>query len=154
MGNLLTIERYINPFEGINDMANHTNIWNINHNSVKECLICQKEFKVKWSHMKRRKCCSRECKDKLQRILIQKENNPNWAGGQFKDPDGYIKVRIGGKYVQEHILVWQMNKGVIPEGFITHHKNHKRDDNRIENLECMSASEHAKLHYKERGGLK
>ena len=52
-------------------MANRINIWNINHNSIKKCLICGKEFRVKWSHLERRKCCSKECRYKLQSQLLK-----------------------------------------------------------------------------------
>jgi len=33
-----------------------------------------------------------------------------------------------------------------------HHKNHDRLDNRLENLELMTVSEHAKHHHAERRG--
>jgi len=126
-------------------MGNQTNIWNIHHNSIKKCLICSKEFKVKWSHLARRKCCSIECRHKLQKILLQGEKNPKWRGGK-RNSCGYITIRVGNEYIYEHILIWRMNRGDIPEGFIIHHINGKRDDNRIENLQCMSQSDHMKLH--------
>lgn len=127
-------------------MANRTNIWNRNHNLIKKCLICGKEFKVKWSHAERRKCCSRECRYDLQKILLQGENNPNWKGGNAINKEGYRMIRLGNKYIYEHIFVWKRNKGNIPQGFIIHHLNGNRQDNRIENLACMSNSEHMKLH--------
>ncbi len=127
-------------------MANRTNIWNINHNLIKKCTICGGEFRVKWSHAQRRKCCSRKCKDKLQSILLQGENNPKWKGGQFQKEEGYVMIRMGNKYIYEHILTWKRNNGSIPKGHVIHHINGDKSDNRIENLSCMSQSDHMKLH--------
>src|SRR3990167_5483227 len=62
-------------------MGNTTNIWNRHHNSIKECEICGQKFKVKWSHVERRKCCSRKCKDKLQSQKFQGQNNPRYGEG-------------------------------------------------------------------------
>src|SRR3990167_95090 len=131
-------------------MANKTNIWNRNHNAIKQCVICSSEFKVKWSHMERRKCCSRKCKDRLQKIILQGKNNPKWKVGRFTKEEGYKMIRIGNKYIYEHIWIWQTHKGEIPKGFIIHHINHDKGDNRINNLACMSQSEHMKLHQRER----
>lgn len=132
-------------------MANRTNIWNINHNTIKECVICGQKFKIKWSHADRRKCCSRICKDRLQKVLILGNKNPNWKGkGRFTDERGYIKVKVGNQYEYEHILIWKKNKGNIPENYVIHHKDHDKGNNRIENLELLSNSDHMKLHAKER----
>ena len=43
-----------------------------------------------------------------------------------------------------HRYVWQKEKGVIPIGYDIHHINEIKSDNRIENLECLSKSEHTK----------
>lgn len=50
------------------------------------------------------------------------------------------------KGTRVHRLVWTNHNGAIPEGSVVHHKNGIKDDNRIENLELMTLSEHASLH--------
>ncbi len=42
-----------------------------------------------------------------------------------------------------HRYVWEYYNGPIPEGWDIHHKNGKKGDNRIENLEIFTKSEHA-----------
>ena len=71
--------------------------------------------------------------------------HPNWRGGRRKTPQGYIFVRKREHpkankqgYIQEHVLVWEEEHGPIPEGFIIHHLNGIKDDNRLENFCCMS----------------
>lgn len=62
----------------------------------------------------------------------------------------YVFVRVGkGKYKREHILVMEQKLGhPIPKGSHVHHINGDTKDNRVENLEVLSASEHRKLHIK------
>ena len=55
--------------------------------------------------------------------------------------DGYLEARLS-----LHRLIWILEYGAIPAGHHIHHKNHDRDDNRIENLECLGATAHAKYH--------
>ena len=51
-------------------------------------------------------------------------------------------------YVLEHIVMWEeANNRKIPEGFVVHHINRKRDDNTPSNLQVMSKAEHIALHH-------
>ena len=49
-----------------------------------------------------------------------------------------------------HQLVWKHYYGAIPKGFHVHHKNENVWDNRIENLELISANKHLSHHAKKR----
>lgn len=61
-------------------------------------------------------------------------------------PDGYIRRVINGQRLLEHVFVWQTHFGKVPEGYQIHHKNGKRADNRIENLEVLTPLEHRRTH--------
>src|SRR3990167_1040709 len=63
--------------------------------------------------------------------------------------DGYLEARLA-----LHRLVWTIERGAIPPGHHIHHKNHNNLDNRIENLECLPASEHVHYHFAKRADLK
>lgn len=45
-----------------------------------------------------------------------------------------------------HQRVWEDAHGPIPEGYHVHHINEDKADNRLENLECLSPSEHMAKH--------
>lgn len=64
-------------------------------------------------------------------------------------PSNYPGKLYRGRYCYEHHLVWWKNTGqVIKEGEIVHHKNHKKRDNRFENLELLPSASHSTLHGK------
>lgn len=71
-----------------------------------------------------------------------------WKGGRIKRPNGYIVVHSPdhphagtGGYVREHRLVMEAAIGrYLDPKEVVHHKNHKRDDNRIENLALFSSN--------------
>lgn len=73
--------------------------------------------------------------------------------GQFIQTTGagrYKRKIKNGKNYQLHRLIWETYKGEIPKGYIIHHINGNKKDNRIENLACISQKEHNIIHAKDR----
>jgi hypothetical protein len=141
---------------------------------MKICKICNKKFnkpyfrsKKSWS---KAKFCSTECRIKfLNTIPRTKKHNQNiskslkgkyiaekhwsWKGGRIQTKEGYIKVKTYNhpysdkqNYVSEHRLVMEKHlKRYLQAHEIVHHKNGKRTDNKLENLELMNNIAHSKL---------
>ena len=102
---------------------------------------------------------SNKTKIKMSIAKKGKFKKPSKYGGHVKfRKDGYVCVfcpdhpmATKDGYVMEHILVMEEKIGrYITRDEVVHHKNHIRNDNRIENLELMTFSEHMSLHMKER----
>jgi hypothetical protein len=55
---------------------------------------------------------------------------------------GYLRYKR--KYC--HRLIWEEDVGPIPEGFDVHHKDGNKLNNLLNNLECISKSDHMRLH--------
>lgn len=78
-------------------------------------------------------------------------NSPAWKGGRWKTKKGYIVVyspghhhaQAHGKYVFEHILIWEKAHNMkLPKGWVIHHFNGIKDDNRSQNLTAMPRKKH------------
>lgn len=84
------------------------------------------------------------------------ENHYRWKGGKKRTRYGYVYMlakghprATGNGYVFEHII--QMEKHIgryLEDGEVVHHLNEIKDDNRIENLQLMTRSDHLSHHHK------
>lgn len=72
------------------------------------------------------------------------------TGSGFISEQGYRRVKVDGRDVMEHRLVWEAEHGPIPKGHSIHHENGDRLDNRLENLELMPRGSHSTLHNRQR----
>ena len=78
------------------------------------------------------------------------KNHHAWKGGKFKDGRGYICIynpehprAHKNRYVMEHILIWEtVHKQPLPKGWIIHHLNGIKDDNRPVNLQALPNRKH------------
>ena len=123
------------------------------------CEVCGRE---RWVQIKngqpRNKFCVR-CPQLGNPSWLGKvrEFSSNWKGGRTTDTEGYIHIRLSKSdfyfpmavkqgYVKEHRLVMAKSLGRCLQPWeIVHHKNHIRDDNRIENLQIELVNGHNQL---------
>lgn len=60
----------------------------------------------------------------------------------------YIALKIQGERIDQHRLIMQNHLGrKLTFNEVVHHINGDQKDNRIENLQVLTRSEHAKLHW-------
>lgn len=118
------------------------------------CGECRVEFKRRGGTQR---FCSVACGAKSSGRKQRGENHPNFVG-RVRAVHGYVRVYHPGHplaardgYVLEHRYVLHESGVDVPSGFHVHHINRDRSDNRLENLEVLSVSEHRKRHRDERG---
>lgn len=64
-----------------------------------------------------------------------------------KAPEGYPGKTYRENYVYEHHAVWYLATGeIVPSGYLIHHVNGDKRDNRIENLEVVERGDHTRKH--------
>lgn len=106
----------------------------------KPCTLCSKEFMpVRPNRQEAQKFCSRICSQKARRAAKYTSDE------EFKPR--YRKMLVNGRPRSVHRVVMERFLGrPLQESECVHHKNHNKLDNRIENLQLMTASEHGDLH--------
>lgn len=119
--------------------------------SVHICVGCGTEFVNK-----NRNTTAKYCNKRCQLDHMSGENNPRWRGGRIERSDGRATIYApghpnavlrGGTYLYEYRLIAsQMLGRPLTRNEMVHHKNGNHKDNRPENLEVMTRSQHQKLH--------
>lgn len=75
-----------------------------------------------------------------------------FEGGKYSiGVNGYYRLTSGSRSYL-HRDVWTHHFGSIPDGSDIHHIDHDKTNNDISNLECLSKSEHTRLHKAKNGG--
>jgi len=124
--------------------ATHRYIWH-------SCEVCGEE---RWVQFRKGQPIGTRC----FKCTHQNKHKSNYKGGRIKTRQGYIQIRMQPDdffysmatkqhYVMEHRLVMakHLNRCLLPWE-VVHHKNGIKDNNRLENLELLSAnSRHNKL---------
>lgn len=74
------------------------------------------------------------------------ETNPNMMVGKR----GYLLIYIPQKgWKKYHHYIWEKENPPVPKGFVLHHIDEDRFNNKIDNLQIITNSEHGKLHMTE-----
>lgn len=109
-----------------------------------ECIKCRKGrwIQERYNRAKRFTGLCHSCRSHLL-------GKANWKGG-IKRSHGYILIQVPDHprasrqgYVREHILIWERANGnSLPEGWVIHHYNGIKHDNRPSNLLAMPNKKH------------
>ena len=130
------------------------------------CAYCNSELQRKPCRVKNRNYCNTTHQNKYEyltgikdRITIADSAHKatssrmlkNWnekKPRKYLDKRGYLQVQTPSGRIAEHHLTWSAyNAGLqLPKGFVIHHLNGKKTDNRIENLQMMPEEYHLQLH--------
>jgi hypothetical protein len=92
---------------------------------------------------------SKYCKNCFGQFQLG-ERNKGWKGGRTSK-EGYVLVRTDRKrserrYIPEHRLIWEQTHGKsLPNGWLVHHLNGIKYDNRPENLIALPTKKHFRL---------
>lgn len=61
----------------------------------------------------------------------------------------FIKIAEPNKWIYYYVYLWEQANGKVPKGYVLHHINGISNDDRLENLVCITRAEHINIHRKE-----
>jgi len=61
--------------------------------------------------------------------------------GYYSEVNVYWRVGYKNKDYQNHVIIWELHNGPVPEGYIVDHRNRNPIDNRIENLRLATVAQ-------------
>jgi hypothetical protein len=96
-----------------------------------------------------RTICSINCKANKLGLKIPVEyymKYPCKSSDKGYVANGYKRRANKGKKIQEHIKIWLESGRLIPKGYQIHHIDFNKQNNSLDNLECLSPKEHRKRH--------
>ena len=114
----------------------------------RKCIVCDKEFYIRKYRANKvcTKYCSRSCLAKIhlkpyvEKFGFKPLNKPHHK---------YKTIRVNGKNIREHRYIMEQYLGRKLEKWEhVHHINDDSSDNRIENLEVLSNSDHQRKEFK------
>lgn len=82
-------------------------------------------------------------------------SHPRWNEGRMIGSNGYVKIRVGvdhpladpNGYAYEHLIVWvSAGRPKPPKGWLLHHKDEVKTNNRLDNLEMKEKDRHGVDH--------
>lgn len=132
---------------------------NLSENVTAECEVCGTIYKTKKSHLYRRRTCSKSCLALLKSVEMEGESNHQYGrrgedrgmafkGGRRISTWGYVLIYVStNRYEFEHRLVMEKSIGrKLEHDEHVHHINGNKQDNRMDNLQVLSKSEHQRIH--------
>lgn len=129
----------------------------------KQCEQCGNDFLYHSRQANKNRFCSKECSGKwqykhnIQNVTASAEDSPNWKGGTRKRRRDVLMVYMPDHphasegYVWVHRLVMEQVIGRYLEPHeLIHHIDGDPLNNHPDNLQIVTASEHAKIHDSQR----
>ncbi len=124
---------------------------------INKCIDCEKQIGWRNDAQMPKRCT--KCNLKFIRTLYNTgtqlgAKNWRWKGGRVQSPTGYVNIyapnhpravgkRSGHRYVGEHIIIWEKHTGkFLPDGWLVHHLNGIKNDNRVSNLVALPNQKH------------
>jgi len=123
---------------------------------IVNCSICNQIFlQIKHNVKKyKRRYCSPTCRASAIKQYYANEKHMSFNGGIYKNSKGYLLIKQKGhpradncNYVKLSVLIMEhLINRFLRTDEIVHHKNEIKDDNRPQNLQLMTDSEHKRYH--------
>jgi ribosomal protein L37AE/L43A len=115
---------------------------------IHNCQYCNTEFYAPAYRTETAKFCSRRCITLAHPEITEKarNNSPLMRRAGKTETRKYVVIKVDGKQVREHRYVMEqfLGRKLLTNEHI-HHINGDPTDNRIENLQVLTNSEHQKL---------